>query len=83
MRLRLGQCSRRGTITTKIELRMLSRSVSWCCFRLQLSAKQELVGLVNAYACRVYDEELKIVDEHGGEFVFLDILQVLRASATS
>ena len=83
MRLRLGQCSRRGTITTKIELRMRFRSVSWCCFRLTLSAKQELVGLVNAYACRVYDEELKVIDEHGGEFVFLDVLQVMRASATS
>ena len=41
------------------------------------------MGLVNAYACRVYDEELKVIDEHGGEFVFLDVLQVMRASATS
>ena len=74
MRLRLGPSNRRGTITTKIELRKLSRYVRKCCFRLPFSAKQELVALVNAYACRVYDEELTKIDEHGGERPFLDIL---------
>ena len=30
-------------------------------------AKQELVALVNAYACRHYDEEILAIEEHGGE----------------
>jgi|LauGreDrversion4_2_1035121.scaffolds.fasta_scaffold166731_1 hypothetical protein len=51
---------------TKLELRKLSRYVSLCCFHLPFLAKKELVALVNAYACRVYDEELINIDEHGG-----------------
>ena len=29
--------------------------------------KEELVALVNAYATRVYDEDLIVSDEHGGK----------------
>ena len=71
MHLRLVQPSQKGLITTKTELRKLSKFVSGVlASRSNFLAKQELVALVNAYACRHYDEELTVIDEHGGEPFF-------------
>ena len=36
-------------------------------------AKEELVALVNAYACRHYDEDILAIEQHGGESLFLKI----------